>query len=304
MKKLKFIIPSLGLLLLSTVATVSGSLAWFTANRAIEFGTTNFQVQSMEGSLSATLAAKAGVTVDNATQMVTAKGNLTHGSFDHVGQHFYTFGEDADENGQPDNFTDLSDFATATDAKLLAGTLGATSVYYACAWTVTTTYSFNSDDPVDLFFSPTESLCTLTAGAGEFTKHAKTGFRLAFICESEKIVWAPYHEKTELTEESKVFNYINGTTAASKGTINKTSDLILGNGKTGEVFNTSITDKALDKTAGNATRVDHLGQFVRTTKETLVVNCVAWFEGEDAGIVNETTMDAISATLKFYTRKA
>ena len=35
-KKSKIIVPALGLILLSTTASISGSVAWFTANRSVE----------------------------------------------------------------------------------------------------------------------------------------------------------------------------------------------------------------------------------------------------------------------------
>ena len=46
MKKSKIIVPALGILLLSAAASVSGTVAWFTANRTFEMDAGNFSVIS------------------------------------------------------------------------------------------------------------------------------------------------------------------------------------------------------------------------------------------------------------------
>ena len=39
MKKAKILVPAMGMMLLSTAAAVSGTMAWFSANRSVELPT-------------------------------------------------------------------------------------------------------------------------------------------------------------------------------------------------------------------------------------------------------------------------
>ena len=66
MKKSKLIVPAaLAVMLLSTAASVTGTVAWFTANRAVEIGAGKFEVTSTDGSLAVTLADGNCTTADN-----------------------------------------------------------------------------------------------------------------------------------------------------------------------------------------------------------------------------------------------
>ena len=85
--KSKIIVPALGLLLLSTAASITGSVAWFTANKTYVMTAGNFAVVNTKDNLQATLTAGIGTTADNANKKITVDETskvLTDASFDHT----------------------------------------------------------------------------------------------------------------------------------------------------------------------------------------------------------------------------
>lgn len=89
MKKSKIIVPALGILLLSAAASVSGTVAWFTANRTFEMDAGNFSVISTKTNLECEVTAGVGTKVgaNKAIQLDSSlnSGNLklTDASVDH-----------------------------------------------------------------------------------------------------------------------------------------------------------------------------------------------------------------------------
>lgn len=88
MKKSKIIIPALGVLALSTAASITGTVAWFTANRTATITAGNFAVVKTGGDLSVTLGSGVGVAagnIDNSTKTISGlAGSLTDASFNHT----------------------------------------------------------------------------------------------------------------------------------------------------------------------------------------------------------------------------
>ena len=89
MKKSKIIVPALGLLLLSTAASVSGTVAWFTANNKYNTTINTFAVVKTNDDLQVELGAGVGTSVDtNAIVLskeissTTYTSKLTDASFD------------------------------------------------------------------------------------------------------------------------------------------------------------------------------------------------------------------------------
>ena len=89
MKKSKVIVPALGILLLSAAASISGTVAWFTANRTFEMDAGNFSVISTKTNLECEVTAGVGTKVgaNKAIQLDSSlnSGNLklTDASVDH-----------------------------------------------------------------------------------------------------------------------------------------------------------------------------------------------------------------------------
>ena len=85
-KKSKIVVPALALILLSTAASISGSVAWFTASRSTQVKTGEFTVVRTGDDLAVALTAGAGIDNTIANQTLNAKENynLTDASFDHT----------------------------------------------------------------------------------------------------------------------------------------------------------------------------------------------------------------------------
>ena len=101
MKKSKIIVPALALIAFSMAASITGSVAWFTANRTATINAGTYVVVKTSANLEFTLTGGIGTEVDTNSdntiltqttpQTGSAVGNkLTDGSFDHVGKMIYT----------------------------------------------------------------------------------------------------------------------------------------------------------------------------------------------------------------------
>lgn len=302
MKKTKIIVPALGLLLLSTAASISGTVAWFTAQRTFSHVTDQFEVKKLDGALACTVTAGVGTYVATSTTTVLAKESaegdvtsLTDASFDHgTTPTLYTDNEDnTDEatgianpgaDGNAYKAVDTLANAESTHSKWLA----TGHIYYAFTWNLEFSYTFGSDtSSVNVFFNPTTAASFLTrtqvtAGTGEST----TAFRIAFIASSgEKCVWAPnstcnYYTtgvdtRSEYAASGILMNstYCAGATLVASGTANATQ----------------------------IAKTEYLGT-IASGGSNLTVKCIAWYEGNDPALVNGVSMDKVAATMAFYSR--
>lgn len=318
MNKLKILIPSLGMLLLSTAGTVSGSLAWFTANRTVTVSTTNFQVGSLDSDLDVTVSSLVGTTVSDKVVSIVSGGRLTDGSFDHINKVVYTADKSVLSDGeQPTVFEVVGNNVTnpAADAWKAEDSAAAAPFYYAIAWKMTFSNEFNgSTAALNLFFSPKDSssLSEVPEG-GEDKPHTYEGFRIAFFAGDEVFVWAPYRTAAQVTglvnthrTQADVnpdpsfpngMHYVKALTENQWGNYTAGTDIITGFGESYGVANAEEGDN------NQTSRVDYLGQLTPEADE-LTVTCVAWYEGDDPTVVNSASKDQVSNSLKFYVRKA
>ncbi|MBR0294313.1 MAG: hypothetical protein IJQ67_00145 [Bacilli bacterium] len=155
MKKSKIIVPALGLLLLSTAASVSGTVAWFTANRTYSFTAGEFAVVNTKDNLEASLGAGLGTSADNENKKITVTNSahvLTDASFDHTSLTQDIIAPDA-EGKKVGKVIPLASALYTGDASY--GLLRETNVYTAFTWTITFTmrFSANPTSDVGLFLS-------------------------------------------------------------------------------------------------------------------------------------------------------
>lgn len=285
MKKTKIIIPAMGMLLLSTAASISGSLAWFTANRSVQVNTNSFAVESTDGSLSVEATAGTATTVESGVVYAKVDSEnikLTDASYDITADKLYT-DIVKDDGTQP---SAASDYELCPEGWAVPTASG---IYYGASFNLAFTYTFRGDlTNMDLFFDLNSSV-TNNPGEGELTKHTYNGFRMAFVAAAggEKFVWAPNRASSVEGVNKHLTEGIVETTYAA-----------------GEIAY-SNTPKTLynDGVASNATTVNHLG-VLTSTVNTLNVKCVVWYEGTDPDVINDATMDNVAATLKFYVRRA
>ena len=171
--KSKIVVPALGLILLSTAASISGSVAWFTANRTAEINAGNFAVVKTSTDLQYALGTSHGVYVtgsegseaislSNVTSETAHEETLlSDGSFDHLTSGYYIYTPDntgtsiakkvalasATDNSQAtglirDSYDLVDNNGTpADDSDDVTTTY---SVYTAVAWTITFKVSFGA----------------------------------------------------------------------------------------------------------------------------------------------------------------
>lgn len=305
MKKSKIIIPALGMLILSTAASVTGTVAWFTTVSSATANITSFAVRKLGGDLSYVVAAGTGTKkVDSTdTSSITLDGDnpaLCDASFNHTTKHPWK------ANSSATAFTEITTENVAN--------WGVTSItpaqvtYYAVSWSYTFTYTFGGDTTaVNLYLDSQASTATSTKNSDAADGHSEQtykGFRIAFINEaaSRKVVWA----KNQAAANCKFIDA--DTTVAYSG--DPATPTYTNNGTYSNVNSSTAAGDLLDSTglaplgesdAGVATRTDYLGQFTAAAN-TITIKCVAWFEGTDPNVINEAEMDTVAAALSFYTR--
>lgn len=325
MKKSKIIIPALGMLLLSTAASVTGTVAWFTSMQTGSAAIDSFAVTKTGGSLETQLVAGVGTELTSSSDAVVLKGKgtttdanddavLTHGSYDHTQDAIWK------PNDALDVFTKVNRPSAAADNYLwtVDGTSSAEGkIYYAVSWTVNFTYTYSADTrDVYLFFDAAATGGTSTfshskastSDTGTYSKYTYMGFRIAMVnsgTAGAKVIWAP---GTNVAADEK---YQNGAAATNQGVYPGTG---AGSVTTPNTFNStgSIIDaggynniKTGELPTNPTQRPDYLGTFTNTTPGTtnkIALTCVAWFEGNDQNVVDAAELDKVSASMGFYTR--
>ena len=329
MKKSKIIVPALGLLLLSTAASVSGTVAWFTANRVYTNTISAFHVGSIDGALDATavITPLAGVEEDSQhagtvlfqTEQNSAKvpSYLADASYDHTSGKLYTDNGSYTTDGglNTSYFIDLDD---ASESHWYAGTKDSNRYYYGFAWNTQFTYTFGAETTGIDFFVDLSSVGTNFSVARGNTQNKtaqiEKSLRVGLICGSEKIVLAPFHA----SGDAAAIKYVNGTEPSGNpdadplGTYThaaavNTASANLVTGATITSTNAKFNfEKAVDNTAHSSlsARVDYLGQFTNVTPGTtnkLTVTVVVWLDGLDSATVKDSDLaDTLSGSLKFY----
>lgn len=293
MKKAKIIIPALGLLVLSTAASITGTVAWFTATTTVTTSASVFKVAALDGALEVNMTKNQGTANVTGGQSVTVKEGAVLGdaSYDHASGKLYT------DTVTAGTYTDLGtddgekswDVNKSGDAALLG------KAYYAVSWNMEFKYNFKTDlsKTYNLYLnlSTTDSLAQSDVSSSVATTEAKqaiNGFRIAFVNGATKKVWAPKRATADC-------HYINNTSIASPYYADYSAGVVIGSDASGAVVQTAAT--------GATTAINYIGQFVPTTVDTAVtftVACVAWFEGTDPDIVNGTRMDQVTANMNFF----
>ena len=176
MKKSKIIIPALGMLLLSTAASITGTVAWFTTVSSATANITSFAVRKLGGDLSYTVAAGTGTQkVDSTdTSAITLKGTnpaLCDASYNHSTGYVWK------ANSNASAFTSITTESEANWS--VSGTDQVT--YYAVSWTYTFSYAFGGDSTaMNLYFDAATSTVTptqTTAAATGQSEQTYKGFR-------------------------------------------------------------------------------------------------------------------------------
>ena len=301
MKKSKIIVPALAMIGLSAVASVTGSVAWFTAVRKADISAGNYTVVRTSAELASTLHPGVGTTVNGST--VTVGGKLTDGSFNHKTGNIFVPNSGGTGIASTVALSSI-DLETPNSYKnLLRGTDASDSnktIYTAITWDIDLTITFGVvDTGVALFLN----LADTSFVADAQTATTALGFRTAIVPKPG------YSIPTGSTERAMVYaglqaenkcKYLTDATAASFTTptaYNQSSDHdLVYSGYTADPLGDTIASTSL------ATRNDYLGtfKFQASTPVTLKYTVVAWYEGTDENIDNDATVfDTVTSTLSF-----
>lgn len=309
MKKSKIIVPALGLLLLSTAASVSGTVAWFTASTTAEANINSFAVKKIDGSVTAEMLPGVGTELTGTAIKIKAKtsgttnAGLCDASFDHTNKIAYTNNSNA-----PTDNTQCVSKGTESDVNWFAyadQTSGAeVDVWYAVSWDIKFTFNAGAEasNAVQLYFDPahsTTSVATDVAAQDSSTAETKTGFRIAFFAGAStaavKFVWAPlqtaancHYITADTTNPTKSADYAAGSLIASDYAT------------TGGTILADTATTATEATNRIAAFADKAG--TDGAVKELTVHCVAWFEGTDPGVVDKAAMQNVTSTMKFFTK--
>ncbi len=205
MKKLKkstVVIPALARIAVTAAASVSGTVAWFTANRSVTVNASNFAAQSQNGDLTISLETNSllGVEADTDSKSVKRAANsvLTDASFDLT--NLYT--KVRDDDGTVTGFQNLGEIkvdsgegGTVFNSGWSANAGSNVTLFYAVSWTWNFTYTFTSDTTdMALYFDLGESSFAFTAAQvgghtvdmngthqDTYTGNVSKGFRLAMV---------------------------------------------------------------------------------------------------------------------------
>lgn len=271
--KNKILIPALAILALTTTASVTSTVAWFTANRNVTVTANQFAAVAMDGSLTVATAKGVGMSDPTGTEIartIGVNGYLTDGSYNVAAGKLFT-----DNPAGPTKYRELgalnnSDLTTNNPWHAGVNKTDNKEVWYAVSWTSTFTYNFNNTvDSQALIFN-------LSSTFSDKTK-ANAGFRIAMICGAKKLVWA----------NDTVDSVVKDTGATETQTLVATNPSYTA--KNDGVITTGDTE--------------YLGTFT-TASNTLEVTFVAWYEGTDAAVETENliTGTPITAEMKFYAR--
>ena len=302
MKKSKLVVPAaLAVMLLSTAASVTGTVAWFTANRSVHTQVSSFKVNSVDGNLVLTNTAGIGTSVaNNVVSVDTTNATMTDGSVNHADGTVFRQGYKS---------TDTNKIVVSPTSENYYRTVGSNKYYFAVQWNMRFTYTFAGDQTAtNLYFDTDTALSKLTVTVGTAQGSATTyyethkAFRIAFVYDSANSsdgvgstkVWAPNQTEANCKYITAATNDLTGT-AYSTGLI------------------ASNTTGALLKSAeyGGSSVSNYLGQFTYNANAASYIQfkCYAWFEGTDPNIktadVNAgelTSMDTVTADMEFFVR--
>ena len=303
MKKSKILIPAVAVLALSVGASVTGTVAWFSANRAATV-TAQFKAVDAEGALQVLAKKGVGTTTTDTkaatTSAVTVDGSLTHGSYN-AAEKGATTGNLYVANISEHTSTGEGDTATYevtgyTSKGTIAGNTGTTvtpsaypwmagedtsknKIWYAVSWTVDISLASDGNASATKMVFVNFNKTTFSDATD-----VNNGFRVALMDEAHTYIIGKDAQKNHVTGTGK-------SDVKEWGTYHQF----------GETY-TAVEDNS-SKTAAEVETNGYLFELTGTTAKT--VTCVAWYEGEDTNVVSNTAnkFNASDLTLSFYCRQ-
>lgn len=333
MKKSKVIIPAMALLLFSTAASVTGTVAWFSSTRVFNTSAANFGINTVDGNLTATLEARVGTALDG-TDKIKSDTNcrLYHGSFNALttGDNLnkaYILNQEPTGDGSDvyeDKGTEAASYATGVGAANTAWhvrTATESEITYkyfvAFSWKITFNYTMaTNESKYGVFLDLAKSsfvadetpirAAEISSGAVRYDEKTQIGLRIAFIpaagATSAKVFGnnpGPMNTEPDPDVEHDItlLKYVNGEASTNTGNYAATNYMVHDSGYVRHANYGETPDTG--QTTAAASQVDCL--YTATAASTDVI-CVAWYEGEDANVISRAQMDNVKANLSFYVR--
>ena len=322
MKKSKIIVPALAMIGLSAVASVTGSVAWFTAQRTGRITTQQFVVTKIDGDLNIALTEGAGTNISGTTVQIDSGAKSKDVSFDPKNHQLYNAVDNATSFVEVGG-TNAYEHAKADHPYVLNG-----NIYYAFTWKVTISMNDTgyAGSGMNVFFDYRTYNAEANIGSkmekafqdgetgkkedGETDKDFNTskGFRIAMISPSKTIIYAGLEDdESELKAISVVAEakntYAYGTSPINSGYSYFGADAYgLGSDAAADATAKTSYLPATDGEADQDDRADYLGTLTNTSASTRTMDvwCVAWYEGTDKNIVNGSAMEKVASSIGFY----
>ena len=287
MKKLKksaVVIPALARIAVTAAASVSGTVAWFTATHTVTATAGNFNATYNDGNLELSVASVQATEGNKAVKALTINDHdvtidngilFTDASYNATVNELWS-DKEKDDGKNPTEFESKGGSTNASTgwvADLTYKTL------YAVTWTYTFKYRFGTDVSKDAKLAFDPSLSSMTCDDDNAFSGVPGGFRRAMTCNNTTIIYAP--------TSAAIFTYITdkngtketyGTTCNSNNTTQDNTTYGLG------IFGKPSSANSYSK--------------------DLAVRVVAWFEGTDTThTITNATLASVSAQLGFNVAK-
>lgn len=321
MKKSRIIVPALAMLTLSVAASVTGTVAWFTASRTASMSVENLAALNTTGNLEMSLTA--GNTASGSSDLSNGTIKLhamRDASYDvhHTGTPSSSvyYGQLSNDGNK---ITKVLEVAHSENNDLRFGTFNGIEVYYANYFTAT--FSTTSINANKLYFN--NNISKSNVGSLTLTDSAINVYRSLRVSmeaksmksgtaeETKTIVWAPYTKDATIYNLCKAGTLLNPANAdgTGEGTIidkykydESNSLAIATEGTSVNVVKTSTKDPATvgepTTTEGEKCLLSTMLKHSDTASEKIDVQVrfTIWFEGLDSNCV--TSADELNTFSK------
>ena len=302
LKKSAVVIPALARIAVTAAASVSGTVAWFTAAKTVTATAGQFKASYNDGNLSVKATSwmaninrlGSGETPNQTILSIPTNGKdvtvkegvtFTDASYDLATDTLYS-DIVTDDGSAPTQFESKG---TSTQDHNQWVSNATNKVVYGVVWKYTFTYKFGADiaNNYDLMFSPSNSELNTAANTGAGLRIALVGDGVYNGTNKNAVVFANEGYDTDAKRHI----------SATDGTTTDYSDLYM----------THADEDETTTGESHKGKKGYLGTFVPETANTDVtmdVRVVAWFEGTDKHVVSTQSLGTASATLGFTVLKA
>lgn len=273
MKKSKIIVPAIAALCIGAAASVSGTLAWFSASNSASVSANNICVINAQGNLNAGVTAGkntkkngAAISLDDGVKLRDASANIYQKS----GETKYSL--DVYEATDPTSTGSATTYKKVDDSFIYNTT---TKVCYAATWEIT--FSIDGADPktFDIYWDAANTATSIKTGDDQDIYNS---FRIAIYSKDDASAFMVFND----LNSNDTFDHVKSTSETDTYT-NQDTDYKLG---------------TIGTKSGSGS----------STATSLTVYCVCWFDGCDPSCVSSAFASGkesnASSSIAFYASEA